>query len=341
MKILLVQTSYLGDVVLSTPVIAAIKHLHPDCALWAMTTPAAAALIRHDPLLDGILHYDKHGRDRGPAGFGRMVGRIRRHKFERVYSLHKSYRTALLLAASRIPLRIGFHEAKLSFLYHQRRRRPVEPHDVLRNLALLAPEIDFDPFTDDLRLFAPPAEEIRPEILYALAGLSGYAVLVPGSAWTTKRWQWQGYREVARHLLDRNLPVVLLGAPAEKDICDRVADGLEVVNLAGRSRISDAMHVVRHAALVVCNDSMSLHMASAFKVPNVAIFCATSPAFGFGPWKNRALVVERKDLECKPCAPHGGRICPARTEACIQGLPPEEVIEAVESLLSDSNRKRS
>jgi len=336
MKILLVQTSYLGDVILSTPVISGIKRIHPDSELWAMTTPTAAALIRHDPLLAGVLPYDKRGRDRGVVGLGRMIGRIRRQKFDRVYSLHKSYRTALLLAASRIPLRIGFRQARCSFLYHQVRHRPHEPHDVLRNLALLATEIDRADLDDDLRLFAPPSAQVRPEIRTALAGVSEYAVLVPGSAWATKRWQWQGYREVARHLLRRGLSVVLLGAPTEKDICDRVANGLDVVNLAGVSSLGDAMCVIRGAALVVCNDSMSLHMASAFKVPNVAIFCATSPDFGFGPWKNRAVVVERRDLDCKPCAPHGGRFCPARTEACIQGLPPGEVIAAVDSLLTSS-----
>lgn len=336
MKILLVQTSYLGDVILSTPVIAGIKRRYPDSALWVMTTPAAAELIRRDPLLTGVLPYDKHGRNRGTAGFGHMIGRIRRCRFDRAYSLHKSYRTALLLAASRIPQRIGFRKAKLSFLYHHTRRRPDEAHDVRRNLALLSPEIDGADLDDDLRLFAPPPSEVHPHIRTALAEVSPYAVLVPGSAWATKRWQWQGYREVARHLLHRRLGVVLLGTPAEKEICDRVAEGLSIVNLAGKSSLSEAMHVIRGADLVVCNDSMSLHMASAFKVPNVAIFCATSPAFGFGPWKNRAVVVERKDLDCKPCAPHGGRFCPARTEACIQGLPPEIVIAAADSLLSDS-----
>jgi len=334
MKILLVQTSYLGDVVLSTPVISGIKRIHPDSELWAMTTPAAAALIQRDPLLSGILQYDKRGRDKGLAGLGRMLGRIRRGKFDRVYSLHKSYRTSLLLAASRIPLRIGFREAKLSFLYHHRRHRPCETHDVLRNLALLAGEIDSADLDGELRLFAPPASEVGPQIHAALTGIADYAVLVPGSAWPTKRWQWQGYRDVARHLLRRGLKVVLLGTTPEKAICSRVAEGLDVIDLAGISTLAEAMHIIRGAALVVCNDSMSLHMASAFKIPNVAIFCATSPGFGFGPWKNRAIVVERRDLECKPCAPHGGRFCPHGTDACIQQLPPDNVIAAVDSLLA-------
>lgn len=93
------------------------------------------------------------------------------------------------------------------------------------------------------------------------------------------------------------------------------------------------MAVMQKARLVVCNDSMSLHMASALKVPTVAIFCATSPTFGYGPWQNQAIVVERRDLACKPCRPHGSRRCPNGTEACMRGLAADEVISAVDRLL--------
>jgi heptosyltransferase-2 len=82
-----------------------------------------------------------------------------------------------------------------------------------------------------------------------------------------------------------------MGGPGDAAVNQRVADGLDVIDLAGKTSISDAMSIVQQAKLVVCNDSMSLHMASAFKVPTVAVFCATSPALGFGPWKNNARVV--------------------------------------------------
>jgi heptosyltransferase-2 len=113
----------------------------------------------------------------------------------------------------------------------------------------------------------------------------------------------------------------------------KVAGGTEVIDLTGKTDIAETMYIVKNARLIVCNDSMALHMASAFKVPNVAIFCATSPQFGFGPWKNRAVVVEKKDLTCRPCRRHGGRSCPTGTEACMKDLSPDEVIGAIKSLL--------
>jgi heptosyltransferase-2 len=131
----------------------------------------------------------------------------------------------------------------------------------------------------------------------------------------------------------KDYPVVLLGAPSERAVSEKVARGIDVINLAGKTDISDAMLLVSNARLVVCNDSMALHMASAFKVPNVAIFCSTSPSFGFGPWQNNAVVLERDELECKPCGAHGWKRCPTGTEACMRELTPQTVVAAAEKLL--------
>jgi heptosyltransferase-2 len=333
MKILLVQTSWLGDTILSTPVIAGIKQIYPDAELWMLTTPLASALVKRDPLLAGVLTYDKRGRDSGLTGLFIKARNINQLKFDIAYSLHKSHRTALLLWRAGIPQRIGFSKAKLRFFYHQTRPRNPKDHDVIRNLSILSGEISPSELDKGLRLFAPDASELSREVREIRSGMHRYAILVPGSAWKTKMWQWEGFQHVAKHIIAKGLQVILLGALSEKPINDRVAQGLDVVNLAGRTDISEAMYVVKNSDLVVCNDSMALHLASAFNIPNVAIFCATSPKFGFGPWQNKAIVVERDDLDCKPCAPHGGLKCPTGTEACMRELSPENVVKAVDNLL--------
>ena len=152
MKILLVQTSWLGDTILSTPVISGIKSIHPEAELWMLTTPLSADLVRRDPLLAGVLTFDKRFRDSGFSGFVRMCRRVRDMRFDRVYSLHKSYRTALLLSCSRIPMRIGFAKARLAFLYHVRKPRPQSEHDVIRNLSILFEEIEWGSLDKRLRL---------------------------------------------------------------------------------------------------------------------------------------------------------------------------------------------
>lgn len=334
MKILIVQTSFLGDTILSTPVIAGVKRIYPDAELWMMTTPLSSQLVARDPLLKGVIPYDKRGKDKGLKGLFNLARRIRAMGFSLVYSLHRSYRTSVLLLLSGIPMRIGFTQAKLSFLYHQTFTRDPKEHDVIRNLTILSGCDEPAAFPMDLRLFAPDQSELRKDVADCIPN-TPYAVLVPGSAWETKMWHHQGFRQTGFYLKDRGFKVVLLGANEDREANRTVAQDTDFIDLAGKTNISEAMHIVKHASLVVCNDSMSLHMASAFKIPTVVVFCATSPSFGFGPWKNKARVVE-KQLPCKPCSRHGGRKCPQGTDACMKDLSYTEVVSAIESLLEIS-----
>ncbi len=299
-----------------------------------MTTPLSADLVIRDPYIEGILSLDKRKEDAGPIGLVRKAREIRSMRFDRVYSLHRSYRTSLLLWLARIPLRIGFSDAKLSFFYHQRKDRDFTRHAIIRNFSILDGESAYKPESLKLRLFPPAIDELRFDLQNRIKRSGRFAVVVPGSNWHTKMWHWRGYREVVRHILDRNLNIVLLGGAGDRKICAKIASGMPAIDLSGRTTIAEAMAIVQRARLVVCNDSMSLHMASAMKIPTVVIFCATSPKFGFGPWQNNAIIIEQPNLECKPCRPHGSAQCPNKTETCMHGPKPQVVIHAVEQLLN-------
>ncbi|MCB0335729.1 MAG: lipopolysaccharide heptosyltransferase II [Bdellovibrionales bacterium] len=331
MKILLVQTAFLGDIILSTPVIAGLHQCFPGCELWMLTTPMAKPLVERDPLLKGVLAFEKRGKHRTLSGMRMFARELREMNFDMVYSLHRSFRTSLLLWMSGIPVRVGFSHAVGSFLYTKTVDRLVGAHDVLRNLSLLQgeqPEVVLD---NSLRLFPPPEETLQ-EHLQRIQHES-FVVLVPGSAWATKRWTVAGYREVAAHFLGLGKSVVILGAPNEVEIAKQVSQGLEVLNLCGQTSIAQMVGIIGKSSLIVCNDSMALHVASSLKIPTVTVFCATSPHFGFGPWKNRATVVEKLDLSCKPCRRHGSNRCPTGTELCMTGVSSAEVIEAAQEYL--------
>ena len=334
MRILIIQTSYLGDTILSTPVIAGVHRLHPEAELWMMTTPAGTGLVRHDPLLTGVLAFDKRQQAAGLSGLIRTGLDLRRRRFDRVYALQRSYRTALTLLVSGIPHRTGFQNAKLPFIFHTRQVRRPSDHDVLRNLSLLTGEAPLNSFDTQLRLFPPPYEHLGAATRDLLTENRPLALLVPGSAWPTKMWYWQHFRTVAAYLLKQGYAVALLGGPDDREVNRHVAGQMDILDLAGRTSVGDAMAIVQKARLMICNDSMALHMASAFAIPCVAIFCATCPSFGFGPWCNpRAVVVEKKNLPCKPCARHGGQTCPTGTRACMEEVRPAEVIAAAERVL--------
>lgn len=332
-RILIAQSAFLGDVILSTPVIAALKALYPRAELWFLTTPLAAQLLQRDPFLSGIVEIDKRGSDAGLRGLMRLAKKLEAMQFLKVYGLHRSYRSSLLLALARIPERIGFRDAALPFLYHRRMKPALGTHDVLRRLSILGNEKVPSDTPQDLRLFAPLLGECSSLVQQRVPEPGRYAVLHPGSEWETKRWWWQGYREVAQYLLGKGMPVLVCGAQNEREYNLQISSGLKVIDLTSLTTLQDFLYVLGNAAILVCNDSMSLHAASALKTPAVAVFCATSPAFGFGPWMNKAIVVEKKGLPCKPCSRHGGRSCPTATEECMRALNASSVIEALEELL--------
>lgn len=343
---LLVQTSFLGDAVLSTPVVAALKQRYPDHELWLLTTPGAAQLLKGDPLIDSIIIYDKRGLHSGVKGFFALVEQIRAQNFERAFALQRSARTAMLLFAAGVRERVGFKNAALSFLYQQRVKRPLRFHDVKRNLALVVDhemlttlnqgELDYDQ-RYPLRLFAPELEELSLDLRAKLQ--EPYIVLVPASVWPTKRWDKQHFRTLAARLSSSGLNVVVLGARDESEICRFVCAGSNAINLSAMTTLSDLSSIIKHSSLVVCNDSLALHIAAAFQRPTVALFCATSPAFGFGPWSSNAVVLERSGLECKPCRRHGSKECPTQTRACMLELSPDLVEFWINEILTNSNRQ--
>lgn len=335
MKMLIVQTAFLGDAVLSSPVVAALATRFPTAERWLMVTPAAAQLYRNDPRLSGVFSFDKHGRSKGFLGMLAQIRTLRAHKFDIVYSLHRSFRTSFLLWASGIPRRVGFKDASGSWFYTERRsplKNKKESHAVERHFALIADHEVSGSSPPELELTAPTVAEVTPVVRGIVEG-RGYTALFPGSVWATKRWWSNHYRSLIELLEKRGEGCVVLGSEGERALCEEVSRGTNAVLMAGVATIPETMLMVKHASRVVCNDSMALHLASTFKVPSVSIFCATVPSFGFGPWRNpRAKVVGKEGLSCRPCARHGGNSCPTGTQACMREVLPGDVLNACDEV---------
>ena len=333
MKILLVQLSFLGDTILSTPVLSGLKKIYPKANLTVMTTPLATALLENDPLIDDVISFDKRGNEKSLSGVVKKAQKLKTEGFDLVYSLHRSYRTSILLFLARIPIRIGFQDAKLSFLYTKQQRKKLKGHAVIRNLSLLFDELPETDFDKNLRLFEPAHENLSATAKKEFPIAGDIIVIAPGSTWKTKQWHWQGYAEVARHFAQSGKKIVLMGGAADRAVCAEINKQGEFLDYSGRLSLSDTLYLMEHSRLLVCNDSMALHMASAFKIPTVVIFCATSPEFGFGPWENpNSAVVQDDTLRCKPCRRHGSNRCPNGTEACMT-IPAKEVIHACAGFL--------
>src|SRR5438132_5275889 len=331
--LLVVQTSFLGDVVLTTPLITALRQQVAPRRLAVLVRPEAAPLVADHPDVDDVLLDDKRGRDGGPFGLLRTARRLRREGFDLAVSPHRSLRTALLLAAARIPRRVGFRESRGAFLYHVRVPRDRRRHDVERNLALLGAFGSGSADVPRLHLAVDGEAAARAAALLP-PGPAPLVGLAPGSAWATKRWTPAGFAAVAAALDADGARCVLLGSAADAPLVEaiRVASDGRAVGLAGRTDVATLVAVIDRLALLIANDSAPMHVACARGVPVVAVFCATTPALGYGPWGPAHSVIGA-DLACRPCARHGGRRCPRGTEDCMRLVEPAAVLAAARAAL--------
>jgi len=342
-RLLLAQTSFLGDVVLTTPLWRALRDGLPDTELHWLVRPDAAALIA--PLVgkERVLVFDKRGGDGGLRGIRTVAERVRAYHFDAAIAVQRSLRTALTLALAGIPERVGFAGAAGSLLYqHRVAHRGAHARDRLLALARpfgVAPDV-------------APSPELAPDpdaVLAIAATLRAAGVrddealvfLAPGAAWETKRWPAQRFAEAARDLVpDTCARVVVIGTSADRLHAATIAAALAAsrpaapppIDLTGRTSTAELVAALARAALVIANDSAPAHVGAALGRPVLALFGPTVPAQGFAPLGPRVRIVERA-LRCRPCSRHGGAHCPIGTHECLAGLPAAQVVAAAQAAL--------
>lgn len=326
-SVLVIQTAFLGDVVLTTPLLWRLAERHGR--LDVVTTPAAAELIETHPAVRQVIRYDKRGHDRGLAGFRHLADQLAVNRYARVYLPHRSWRSAALAVAAHIPERIGFADSPASFLYTTRIPRPKRTHESVRLLALAGPP-PRGAERARVALALTDADRAGAERWLAAHGVGdSFVTVAPGSIWGTKRWP--GYAALVARLDE---PVVVLGSEGDAPLAAEVAAAApgRAHSAAGALTLRESAAVIARSRLLVTNDSAPLHLATGVGTPVVAVFGPTTPAQGFGPVGHGNRVVQEADLWCRPCSPHGPQRCPFGHHACMQGISVDRVLEAVQSM---------
>jgi heptosyltransferase-2 len=335
-RILIVQTAFLGDVILTTPLIKGLRGLFPDSSISFLLIPETRRLLDNNPHLNEVITYDKR-KNGGMGALLRIVGDIRKRRFDLAVIPHRSFRSALLTCLAGIPERIGFDKSAGSFIFTGKVAYRSDIHEVERNLSLIS---HFNPTSIDSspELF-PSADDLsfaRKQLFDSgIQEGDKIVAIAPGSVWATKRWLPERFAEVSQLLMNRKgIKVVLLGSEEDRALCDQMVNPLKEkpVNLAGRTDILQTAALISLCSVVFSNDSAPVHLASAMKKPVVVIFGSTIPEFGFAPYKVPHLIIQRK-LSCRPCGIHGKRKCPEKHFKCMKEISAEEVFGAVVSLV--------
>lgn len=325
--VLVIQTAFLGDVVLTTPLLARLAAQFGPVDV--VTTPAAAELIETHPAVRRVIPYDKRGADRGIGGFRRLAERLAEARYARAYLPHRSWRSAALAVCAHIPERIGFADSPAAALYTERVPRPRGGHESARILALGGRGFAGAP-EPTVSLALTDADRAAADAWLKERNINApFVAVAPGSIWGTKRWP--GYAELASRL---EKPIVVLGSAADSALADEVAaaGGGRAQSAAGALSLRESAAIIARAELLVTNDSAPLHLATGVGTPTVAVFGPTTPSQGFGPVGSSSRVIQQTGLWCRPCSPHGPATCPMGHHACMQGIGVERVLTAVTSL---------
>jgi lipopolysaccharide heptosyltransferase II len=321
--VLVIQTAFLGDVVLTTPLLSVLAERHGP--IDVVTTPAAGSLLDQHPGVRDVVRYDKHGADRGWRAFRRLGIELRARRYGRVYLPHRSLRSGLLALWSGASERIGFADSPAAVTYTSRVPRSRDGHEVERLLALagLRPGDAAPPVSLGL---APTDLAAADAWLASHHVGSDFVAIAPGSVWATKRWPY--YAELAAGL-DRTC--VIVGGAEDARLADaivRAARG-RAISATGALSLRGSAALIQRAAVLITNDSAPLHLATAVGTPIVAVFGPTVPEFGFGPRRAGDIVLGRDELPCRPCSTHGPPTCPLGHHRCMRDLSVAEVAAAL------------
>ncbi len=331
-RVLVLRLSSVGDVVLSEPVVAALRDAAPGAEIGFATKARYADLLNSHPAVTRL-----HVLRESPGAMAALIREVRACRYSAVVDLHANVRTARLARAAGAPVTTRYvkrsrRDALTVRLLHRSFR--ASRLLVQRYLDALGP-LGVDTGYRRPRLFLSSADEAAAGLLLERAGLasSSFAAVAPGSVWPTKRWPAERFSEVVRGLdAEHGLRSVLVGSAAERELCGRVARsvGASAVNLAGETTLGGLAAVVARARLFVGNDSGPMHMAMALGVPTVAVFGPTDP--GQFCWDGHAFVYE--DLPCSACSFYGGRRCRLGHWDCMRLIASDRVLLAVSRLLS-------
>ncbi len=315
-QILIIQTAFIGDVILATPVVEKLHQYFPDAKIDFLLRKGNEKLLDNHPHLREVIIW--HKKENKRRNLFKIIKKIRNTRYDLVVNLQRFFSTGLITALSKGTARIGFDKNPLSFTFSKQLKHEIgnnqnPQHEVERNLSLIA-------HLTDNQLIKPklyPSDKDFETIKFT----KPYICIAPTSVWFTKQFPAAKWVELINKI-DSKFTIHLLGGPPDKAACEAIKAASKhphVLNRAGVLSFLESAALMQDANMNYVNDSAPLHIASAMNAPVIAVFCSTVPSFGFTPLSDEARVVEvTEKLDCRPCGLHGFKACPKGHFKCAE-----------------------
>lgn len=325
-KILVIQTAFIGDVVLATGILEKLHHHYPDASLYLLVRKGNEGLFEKHPFVKLLLWNKKEKKYRNLLA---MLIKIRRLKFDKVINIQRYGATGFLTAFSGAKERIGFDKNPFQSMFthkiaHEFSAENQETvHEIERNNKLI------EHFTDS-HAFKPrlyPGKEEHEKL--ARFKRLPYITISPASVWFTKQYpsdKWMAFME----LVPYDFSIYLLGGPEDFELGDEMKKRTSnpyVINFCGKLSFLESLSLMQNAAMNYVNDSAPLHFASALNAPVTAVYCSTVPSFGYGPLSDQSYIVQYPGkLYCRPCGLHGYQECPEGHFRCAKEIDRQQLM---------------
>ncbi len=335
--IAIIQTAFIGDVVLSLPIAQSIKNTNPNCKITFITNSQSVKLVETSKAVDSVIEFDKRNKHKKIKDLLLFVSELNKQKFDIVISLHRSFRTSFLVSRLKNCKKIGFKNSSINFIYDYRAKYIKNYHEIERNYELLnffdkIRKIDL--FKVQTQFLQKDIEQVNSLLKENNINKEKIIIIAPGSVWATKRWTKEYYPELINNLTNLDYSVLLIGSEKDFELCKYISRNTKAINLSSKTSIPQSLYLIKISKLIITNDSSPTHFSGLFNIPTITIFGPTSPIFGFSPRSQKSIIIRDENLKCSPCRIHGSDICPLGTHNCMKNISPQTVFDNSIKLLN-------
>lgn len=324
-RFLVIQTAFIGDVILCTPVISELKRLYPHATVDIVVRKGNESLLSNHPDINSVIVWDK--KSGKYSSLKKVIKTIRSIRYDEVINLQRYHSAGLICMRSKAKDKIGFTKNKFPFIYSKRVEHKIGDgtHEVERNLLTIA---HHKGVKSRVRPSLYPSQSDVEKVNSIRKDNSPFFCMAPASVWETKKLPTEKWVDLAKNKVLAGT-VYLLGGPQDHDLCEEIksqVNNQNVVNTCGDLSLLQSAALMRDAKMNYVNDSGPLHLASSVNAPTTAFFCSTVPRFGFGPLADDSHIKEiEEELKCRPCGLHGYHNCPEGHFKCGRDISIDNV----------------
>jgi lipopolysaccharide heptosyltransferase II len=317
-SILIIRLSSLGDIVLTFPLVLALREKYPSAQIDFVVKKEYREVLEFCPGISNVFALDTAV---GRSGLDALRNTFRKNPYSHVLDLHNNFRSRILRRG------VGEHLSIINKRTLQRWLLVKFKLNLLKN----APDV-VGRYFETANALGVVDSGNAPNISIGSSRDPKLVAVAPGARHWNKRWPKENFIEVARKLLADGYKIELYGSADERTLAEEISIALasdRVTNLAGELSIKESTEHLSHASLAITNDSGLMHIANALDMPTISIFGPTIREFGFMPRGENAIVVQNDGLSCRPCTAIGREDCPKGHFRCMKEITTEIVLHDI------------